>query len=74
MPRMSQDLKDLYELRDLIADAIIDYEKKHRGRRVVLLQEYDHDTPMRAKIGQIAAEIVDPAGEHKATTYRSLSE
>jgi hypothetical protein len=63
--------KDLYALRDLIADAIMDYEAKHQGHTVVLLQQYEDDGPRVATIGQIAIETVDQDGAITATTYRS---
>lgn len=65
-----------YELRDLIADAIIEYETQHPGCRVVLHQEYSHDTLETAQIGQLAVAVVAPDGldnTPKATTYRSLT-
>ena len=73
MSKKGADLEAAYELRDLIADAIIDYEREH-GSRVVLDQQYALDNPARARLGQLAVEIVAPDGNTKATTYRSLKE
>jgi len=68
----SKELEDAYVLRDLIADAIIDFQQKHTGHRVVIDQEYSLDTPARASIGQLSVGIVDRFGSHKATTFKSL--
>ena len=72
MTTKSKELEDAYVLRDLIADAIIDYQQSNPRHRVVIDQEYSLDTPARANIGQIALEIVDRSGSRKATTFRSL--
>ena len=72
--KMSKQLKAAYALRDVVADAVIDFETKNPGLRVVLEQEYSMDGPHRAQIGQLRVEIVAKDGTHKSTTYRSLTE
>ena len=74
MAKRSKELEAAYELRDVIADAIMDYQSKFRGERVLVMQQCEMDSPTRASIGQLAVEVVQRDGTHKATTYRSLKE
>lgn len=69
----SRQLIEAIELRDRIADAILDYESRNKGHRVVLRQEYVlDDSPARAKLGILGVEIVATDGSHKATEDRQL--
>lgn len=74
MSRRSPQVDAAYELRDAIADAVIDFENKFPGYRAVIDQDYSCDGPHRAKLGQLRIEIVARDGIAKATTYRSLTE
>lgn len=63
-----------YELRDAIANAVIDFQDKFPGYRAVIDQDYSFESPHRAQLGQLRIEIVARDGTSKATTYRSLTE